>query len=132
MFASSTTYRPYSSQSSYQREWFGVAGAHRVDVEPLHQPDVADHRFLAHHPSGHLVVLVAIDSLDGDRDAVDQQLAIFNLGRPEAHLAGDDFDDLAGGVGEGEEQGVEVRGLRRPFCRVFEPLLEYDLGFAAA
>ncbi len=66
--------------------------------------------------AGVRVVLVAVDALDQDRHAVDQELAVLDLRRAEADLGGQDLDDRTLAVLQGQQQGVEVGRLRPTTC----------------
>jgi hypothetical protein len=58
------------------------------------------------------IVLVAVDALEDDGLAVDEELALVaeaDLAEADAVALG--FEDLAVGVGGGDEEGVELRGF---------------------
>lgn len=67
-----------------------------------------------------------IDAPDGDRPAVDRQPAVPHLDPPEAHVFAHRLDAFAGGVAQLEEQGVELRGLRRPAAHLRDTGPEVD------
>ncbi len=72
-----------------------VGSADRVDVELLHQPDVLEHALVRHDVTGQRIVLVTIDPFDGDRNAVDEQLAVGDLHPTESDPRADHFDGRA-------------------------------------
>ena len=69
-----------------------------VDVEPLHQPDVLDHKLFADDLGVSGVVFVPVHAADADRNAVDPQKAVPDLHVPESGFAGDGFNRPALGV----------------------------------
>ena len=91
-----------------------MAGTHSVYVELLHYLDVLNHTRLGHCIALVGVKLVAVCALEEDRLAVDEHLRVADLDFAEAHL---DRDGLAAGACI---QGIEVRGLGRPFERVLD------------
>ncbi len=101
-----------------------VGGAHRIEVELLHQADVGEHRFPREGLSRGVVVLVPVDSLDQHRAAVHEQLAPADLDLAEADPAAHRFAALALGVDQGDHDPVQVRGFRRPLARRPDPLQE--------
>ena len=66
---------------------------------------------------GERVVLVTVDALQGDRDAVDEKAAVLDLHLAEADLAACRFEDRARAVLEGQQKAVKVGRLGRPFFR---------------
>ena len=65
--------------------------------------------------------LVAVDALEQDALAVDQQVAVLDLHLAEADVDRDDFEHLAGVVLEREQQLVEVGRFGGPLERVRRP-----------
>jgi hypothetical protein len=61
-----------------------VAGAHRVDIGALHQQQVIEDVLFGEVVAGDRVVVVAVDALDEDGLAVDEELAVLDLGAGEA------------------------------------------------
>ena len=64
------------------------------------------------------VKLVPVHALEQNPLAVDQQIAVLDLHFAEADVHGDDFEHLAGGILEREQQLVEIRRFGGPLERV--------------
>jgi len=94
-----------------------VAGAHGIEVELLHQPDVGDHALQGDGLAAPVVMLVAVDALEQHRLAVDQQGAPPDFHAPEADAQPPGVYRPAPGVMQGDDQRVQVRRLRRPLAR---------------
>ena len=104
-----------------------VARAHGVDIEPLHDFDIADHLLLGDHITAVGVHFVAVRAFDEHRTSVDQQLSAGDANVAEADVElralGDRFP-----VRRGDLHAVEPRGLGRPGfdaaqrCRAAEAL----------
>ena len=93
----------------------GVVGeAHRVEIVPLHDLDVADHVRQVEGLAHPLVVLVAIDALDEDSLAVDEEGAVPDLDAAEAEAAGGVLHRAPVGRDEADDEGVEGRILVAP------------------
>ena len=86
----------------------------RVDVEPLHKPDVLEHPRLVHHVAPLGVVFVPVHAPEHDRTAVQEQLAVRRLDPPEAHPDRGGLGHRPAGAGERQDEPVEVRGLGGP------------------
>ena len=102
-----------------------VAGADGVDVVLLHQFEVAAHRFLGHDVAVVGVVLVDVDALDHHTLAVDEEVRSHDLRRAETDAHGGVVGP-AGGVGQGEQRGVEDRLLGAPGLHVLHDVVEPD------
>ena len=95
-----------------------MAGAHGVDVVLLHHQDVLDHALDRDRLAAVGIDLVAVDALEEDALAVDEQVAVPDLDLAEADVDRDDLQDRSARVLEREEQLVEVRRLGRPLERI--------------
>ena len=94
-----------------------VGGAHRVDVELLHQADVGDHRGFVHHVRPLGIVLVPVDAPQHDGLPVNGEDAIGDIDPAEADPRGYDLGHLPLGVHERHHQLVERRRLGSPLQR---------------
>jgi len=103
-----------------------VRGTHGVEVELFHQADVGFHGGAADGLTGQVVVVVAVDALDHDGFAVDEQLAVTDLDLSEAEAAGGALFALRGG--QGDDQGVQMGGLSGPQERLGDGVLQIELG----
>ena len=103
-----------------------VARADGVDVALAHQLEVADHALHRDHVAVDRVVLVAVDAADRDRPAVDAELPALDADVAEAEVVARDRERAAVGVGEGDQQRVEVRRLGRPRPHVGDGHLDLD------
>ena len=79
-----------------------VAGAHRIDVELLHELDILLHALARNHIAAVRVEFVAVHALDQDAFAVDQQVGALDF-----HFA---------------ETGVEMQGLQQ-----LAPVVQFDV-----
>ncbi len=105
-----------------------MRGAHRVDVELLHQRDVALLRGLRHVPAVVGVGLGPVHALEQHPLAVDQQLLVADLDLAETDRLTGDVRGPPVGAGEGEHDGVQVRRLVGPLGRVAHGHGELDVG----
>lgn len=91
-----------------------MGSADGVDVELLHELDVFAHEFLGDVVAGVGIVVVAVDAFDEDGLAVDDELAVFDLGGFEA----DFLDVVVGGLSTiwtyAQYEGVKVGVLGSP------------------
>ena len=71
-----------------------VAGPDGVDVRTLHDLDIAPHGLLGDDVGREGIVLMAIDALEQNGCAVDEELSVLDLGGPEADPGGDGFEGL--------------------------------------
>jgi len=98
-----------------------VAGADGVDVVLFHELDVAEHGGFGDVMAGVGVVFVAVDAFEVDGDAVEEELATFDLDFAEAYPAGYGFIDCAMSIIFGGEQDlIKVRIFGGPFLRIFD------------
>ena len=94
-----------------------VRQSYGVDVGLLHQSQVLKHALLRHNTGGIRVVLVAIDTPNLDRLAVDEQLAVLDMDGAKTYLLGHLLNDSTIGVLQLQAEGVEVRVLHTPQLR---------------
>ena len=95
-----------------------MAGAHGVDVVPLHVHHIPQHLFHRHAASAPAAPLVAVDALDDDPLAVHQHQAVLHLDAAQAGAAGDLLGAGAGFIVDAQGVGVEVGMLGAPQHRV--------------
>ena len=98
-----------------------VAGAHGVDVELLHEDDVAHHVLFGDDVAALRVLLVAVDALDQQRHAVEAELAVADLHLAEAHAHALLFQDLTAGARQGRRSACTGSGTRRTIWRGRSP-----------
>ena len=97
-----------------------------VHVELFHALDVALHAFHRDGLAAIRIKLMAVDALDEEAPAVDEQIAIANLDLAETDIDRNDFERFARAVLEREQQPVEVGMFRRPLERVGNYCRERD------
>ena len=91
-----------------------VRGAHGVEPELLHQDEVGPHRLARDHAPGVLVEVVAVDAVDQDPPAVEQEVAPDDLDPAEADPLAGLVRHRAGRVAERDPDLLEMGSLRRP------------------
>ena len=102
-----------------------VAGAHRVEIEPLHHADILHHRFERQRLAGARIVLVAVHAADDHPLAVDPQVAPDHFHPAEAHLRPAAVQQFAGGRVKLRGQAVKRRRLARPRLHPAQPAGEF-------
>ena len=90
-----------------------MAGAHRIDIQFLHDTDIPDHVGDGDHIALVRVQFVAVGALDQDRLAVDLELDVFDRDGPETERNGRALGEPVAVKGA-DFQRIEVRGLGRP------------------
>ena len=80
-----------------------MTGAHGIDIELFHQPDIFYHAFTADVVSTIRIHLVTVNSLDEDRLPVDQQLLVFDFHTTETYFLRNDFQPLPTLLHSGDE-----------------------------
>ena len=95
-----------------------VAGAHCVEVELLHDLHVLQHAVAADHVASVGVEFVAVGTLDEDGLAIDVHLCVLDFNLAETYADRHHLKHLAGGIGEGGTQGIEVGRLGSPLERI--------------
>ena len=95
-----------------------VTGANGIDVQLLHQKDVALGLLAAHRTSVLGAEVMTVDAMEDDALAVDGQSAIGTNGNlADAYLASTHIEDLVA-LTERDHQVVEVRFLSTPQARI--------------
>ena len=91
-----------------------VRGSHCIDVASLHLQEIRSDVVLGDVVAGFRIVVMTIDSLDQDRLAVDEELAVLHLRPAKAGLSPISGDLAAGGIGECDLIGIEIGDFCRP------------------
>ena len=86
-----------------------VTGAHGIDIETLHQLNILKHTLTGYDIAAIGIHLMTVGTFYIYSLAVDQQLRVLDLHLTEAHLLTCDLTTIR------YHQGIEVRGLCRPF-----------------
>ena len=95
-----------------------MGGAHRVDVEALHEPDVRDHAFPGHSAAPFRIVFVAVHPFQTDRFPVEQKAAVPDLHLAKTETAALRFYNPARFIRKHQDHGVQVRALSVPQARI--------------
>jgi hypothetical protein len=90
-----------------------VRRANRVEPDLLHQDEIGPHRVARDHPSGVLVEVVAVDAMDQDPAAVEQEIPPDDLDPAEANPLAGLLRHGAGRVAECDPDLFEMGSLRR-------------------
>ena len=101
-----------------------MAGADGVDVQFLHDPDVADHLGLGDDIAAGGAQLMPVGALDEDGLSIDHQLVADDLHSTETERDLREIDGLLASIGP-DGKRVQVRILRAPESRVQD--LRFDL-----
>ncbi len=91
-----------------------VAGADRIDIVLLHEPDIPHHIFFRHCPASPYVELVAVDSLKDDPFSVDAHDPFSQFKMPEAHGLRNHLHGLSIFIQKSQAQPVKGRILCGP------------------
>ena len=90
-----------------------MAGTHGVDVEALHQTDVAEHILVAYGVAVYGVQFMTVHTFEKDRLSVYQHLGVLDFHFAETYLQGDYFGNFLA-IHQCGGEGVEVGCLGRP------------------
>ena len=104
-----------------------VAGAHGVDIEPLHDLDVLQHTFARDDVASIGIHLVPVGTLDEHGLSVDKQLLVFDLHLAESHALRDGSHHVASLVLHGCHKGVEIGSLGGPCFHVLDIEAHFNL-----
>ena len=95
-----------------------MGAADGIDVELLHQLNVALHESRRDRLAAVRINFVSVRALDQNALSVHEQIAVANFNFPEADVARNDLQRLSRSIFEREKKFVQVRRLRRPLQRI--------------
>ena len=94
-----------------------VAGSHRIDIELLHQLDILLHPLIREHIASVGIQFVAVDALDQDAFAVDQQVRTFDLHLAETGVEMQRLQTFLAFI-QADVEPVEIGIFRAPLVRI--------------
>ena len=91
-----------------------VGSPHRIDVVPLHEPDIPQHVFLRHRASASHIELMAVDASEDDPLPVQAHDAVLHLEAAESHGFSRDLFHFSRFIFHIQVQTVQVRFFCTP------------------